>query len=85
VVVGFELELTLLMPESTLPLEQIPLPSTQHPLIFQFDLFMENHMYLWYICKFPHKDMEHVVLQLLAVDHCGFVCQLHMEALSCVA
>jgi hypothetical protein len=84
VVVGFELELTLLMPESTLPLEQIPLHSPQYPLIFQWDLFMENDVYLWHICKFPHKVMEHVVLQLLDMDHCGFVCRLHTEALSCV-
>jgi hypothetical protein len=85
VVVGFELELTLLMPGSTVPLEQIPVPSTQYPLSFQWDLFMENDMYLWHVCKFPHKVMEHEVLQLLDMDRCGFVCRLHTEALSCVA
>jgi hypothetical protein len=29
--------------------------------------------------------MEHVDLQLLDMDHCGCVCLLHVEALSCIA
>jgi hypothetical protein len=41
-------------------------------------------MYLWYVCKFTHKEMEHIILQLLDMDHCGYVCQLLMEAISCV-
>jgi hypothetical protein len=45
---------------------------------------MKKHMYLWYVCKFTHKEMEHIILQLLDMDHCGYVCQLLMEAISCV-
>jgi hypothetical protein len=42
-------------------------------------------MCLWYLCKLPPKDMENIVLQFLDIDHCGYVCQLLMEALHCVA